>query len=136
MMKKQMDGGFGKNKNYVPFEQLTDTPARLFRMLGNAIGLNAAMWRSLMNDHLRMIHPDDSGTPADVKKARSTSLGNAQDAYFFKHSLTFNKLLEGMKILKVRKVSITFKCELESGKEVELSESIYLRNSKSVEKDE
>ena len=122
--------GVERNKNYVPFDRLTDTPARLFRMVGERIGLNFAMWRSLMTDHLRMIHPDDSGEPKDVKKARSTSFGNAQSAYFFNTGLSFDKLMEGLKILKVRKVTIKLTCELENGRTVEVSETTYLRSAK------
>lgn len=126
--------GVETNKNFVPYDRLTDTPARLFRVIGEKIGLNSAMWRSLMTDHLRMIHPDDSGDPREVRKARSTSFGNAQSAYFFNTGLSFDKLMEGLKILKVKKLTITLTCELENGKVVEAAETTYLRSSKETTK--
>lgn len=126
--------GVETNKNFVPYDRLTDTPARLFRVIGEKIGLNSAMWRSLMTDHLRMIHPDDSGDPREVRKARSTSFGNAQSAYFFNTGLSFDKLMEGLKILKVKKLTITLTCELENGKVVEAAETTYLRSSKDTTK--
>lgn len=126
--------GVETNKNFVPYDRLIDTPARLFRVIGEKIGLNSAMWRSLMTDHLRMIHPDSSGDARDVRKARSTSFGNAQNTYFFSAGLTFDKLMEGLKILKVKKLTITLTCELENGKIVEAAETTYLRSSKDTTK--
>lgn len=125
--------GFEKNKNFIPFDQLTDTPSRIFRMVMDKLQVNGGKWRSLMGDHLRLLHPDDSGPAIEVKKARGTTLGNANQAYFFNKALSFNKLIEGLKILKIRKVTIRFQCELENGEEFEVSEVTLLRSSRSSE---
>lgn len=125
--KEKGTANFGTNKNYIPTEQLTDTPARMFRKVMDKLNVNMAMWKSYMTDHLRFIHPDNSGTSFEVKKARGTSLGNANSAYFFSKTLSFNKLIEGLKILKIRKVTIRLECELETGEKFEISETSYLR---------
>lgn len=124
---KKVDAGFGNNKNYVPPEQLTDAPARLFRQITDRIGLNMSKWTSYMNEHLKAIHPDDSGSPLEVKKARGTSLGNANQAYFYSKGLSFNKLLEGLKIIRLRRVTIRLECEMESGETFDVSETCWLR---------
>lgn len=128
--KERGTANFGTNKNYIPTEQLTDTPARLYRKILDKLGMNMAMWKSYMTDHLRFIHPDDSGTPMEVKKARGTSLGNANSAYFFSKTLSFNKLIEGLKIIKVKRVTVKIEYELETGDVYEVSETSYLRPSR------
>lgn len=119
--------GFERNKNFVPEEQLTDTPSRLLRKIFKALNMNQSTWSSLMNEYLRWIHPDNSGTPAEVKKARSTTLGNTQSAYFMSKTLSFNKLIAAMKILKFRNVTFTISGETASGEKVTVSETTFLR---------
>ncbi|QDH47191.1 hypothetical protein PQC07_gp045 [Aeromonas phage D3] len=118
--------GFERNKNFVPDEQLTDTPARLFRKISNAMGMNLSKWTSYMGEYLRWLHPEDSGTPLEVKKARSTTLGNAQSAYYYSKSLSFNKLIAGMKILKFKKVTFTITGETATGEVITVSETTFL----------
>lgn len=128
--KKTKNVPFGKNKNYVPLEQLTDTPSRMFRHIMDKMGVNAAKWKSYMDEYLRWIHPDDSGTPLEVKKARGTSLGNAQSAYFCSRTLSFNKLITGLKILKLKRVTFKIECETETGEVFDVSETTILRRSR------
>ena len=129
--KKTKTVPFGKTKNYVPKEQLTDTPSRMFREIMDVMGVNAAKWKSYMDEYLRWIHPDDSGPPLEVKKARGTSLGNAQSAYFCSRTLSFNKLITGLKILKLKRVTFKIECETESGEIFNVSETTILRRSRS-----
>lgn len=106
-----------QNKNFVPYERLTDVPSRLFRNVTEALNINLAKWKTYMDDYLRWIHPDDGADPQEVKKQRSTTFSNIQSALFFSNSLTWNKLLMALKISKVVELEITFKIKTESGEE-------------------
>lgn len=119
--------GFERNKNFVPEEQLTNTPARLLRKIFKAVNLNQNTWVSLMDEYLRWIHPDNSGTPTEVKKARSTTLGNTQSAYFASKTLSFDKLVAAMKILKFKNVTFTISGETATGEKITVSETTFLR---------
>lgn len=124
--RKKATTGFEKNKNFVPVEALTDPPSRLFRKVLTMMGMNLSTWNSYMNEYLRWIHPDGSATPAEVKKMRSTTLGNAQTAYFFSKSLSFNKLIAGFKILKYRRVKFIIEAESATGEVLTVSETVFL----------
>lgn len=116
-----------KNKNFVPTEQLTDIPSRLFRRITEVLNINQAKWRTFMDDYLRWTHPDDSGPAADVKRARSTALGNIQSTLFCSKTLTWNKLLLALKISRVTEVEVSFKIKTESGEEHVIVERTLLR---------
>lgn len=104
-----------KNKNFVPYEQLTDAPSRMFRQILEKLEINQAKWKTYLDDYLRWIHPDNSGPPIEVKRARSTSLGNIQSTLFFSNSLSWNKFLMGLKILKITEADVNIIIATESG---------------------
>lgn len=123
---KATSTGFERNKNFVPVEALTDPPSRLFRAVLKMLGMNQSKWMSYVNEYLRWIHPDGSAPSAELKKMRSTTLGNAQSAYFFSKSLSFNKLIAGYKILKFRRVKFIIEAESPTGEIVTVSETVFL----------
>lgn len=115
-----------KNKNYVPYEQLTDSLARKFREILDKLDINQAKWKTYLDDYLRDIHPDDSGTAIDVKRARSTALGNIQSTLFCSRTLSYNKFLMGLKILKISEVDVDITIKKESGETTTVSEKTIL----------
>lgn len=127
--------GFERNKNFVPDEELTDTPSRLLRKIFRKYGMNLSIWSSLMNDYLRWAHPDKSDEPEVVKKARSTTLGNAQSAYFCSKTLSFNKLIAAMKILKFKSVTFTITGETSTGKQITVSETTFFSRDTVIAED-
>lgn len=129
MNDKKKPAQYVKNKNFVPYEQLTDTPSRAFRKILEKLDINQAKWKTYLDDYLRWTYPDDSG-PADVvKRARSTALGNIQSTLFCSRTLSYNKYLMGLKILKITKVDFSVKVMTESGEEVEVNELTLLRRA-------
>lgn len=125
--KKKSSLTFNKNKNFVPYEQLTDVPSRLFRKIIEVLQINNAKWKTYLDDYLRWTHPDDSGTPAEVKRNRSTALGNLQSTLFYSKNLSWNKLLVGAKVARVSKITATFVIETESGEQHTITETTILR---------
>ncbi|EBY9763894.1 hypothetical protein D5W64_12345 [Salmonella enterica subsp. enterica serovar Saintpaul] len=129
MIDKNKGLSFSKNKNFVPYEQLTDTPSRLFRKIIEVLDINNAKWKTYLDDYLRWQHPDDSGPVAEVKRNRSTALGNLQSTLFYSKNLTWNKLLVALKICRITKIKISLEIETESGEQHTISETTLLRKS-------
>lgn len=129
MIDKNKTVSFSKNKNFIPYEQLTDTPSRLFRKIIDVLEINNAKWKTYLDDYLRWQHPEDSGTPAEVKRNRSTALGNLQSTLFYSKNLTWNKLLVALKICRITKIKISLEIETESGEQHTISETTLLRKS-------
>lgn len=124
------------NKNFVPYEQLTDAPSRQFRKILEALDINQAKWKTYLDEYLRLIHPDGSGPAMDVKRARSTALGNIQSTLFCSRTLSHNKFLMGLKILKIREADIVVTVTKESGETKTVSEkTILLKLPKEVSQD-
>jgi hypothetical protein len=115
-----------KNRNFVPYEQLTDAPSRQFRKILDELDINQAKWKTYLDDYLRAIHPDDSGTAMEVKRARSTALGNIQSTLFCSRTLSHSKFLMGLKILKIREADIAVTVTTESGETTTVSEKTVL----------
>lgn len=105
------------NKNIVPFEKLTDPPSRLFRKIADQIDVTISSWKTYIDDYIRQVHPDDPNSMDRVKKDRSTAIGNVNDTLWMSNKLSFGKMLTGLGILKVKKVTIILKVETESGEE-------------------
>lgn len=126
MNDKKKPAQYIKNKNFVPYEQLTDAPARLFREILEELDINNAKWKTYLDDYLRAMHPDDSGPAIDVKRARSTALGNIQSTLFCSRTLSFNKFLMALKILKVSEADIGITIKRESGEVITVSEKTIL----------
>ncbi|QZA70731.1 hypothetical protein AH04_258 [Erwinia phage AH04] len=118
-----------KNKNFVPYEQLTDAPSRQFRKILDELDINQAKWKTYLDDYLRAIHPDDSGPAMEVKRARSTALGNIQSTLFCSRTLSHNKFLMGLKILKIKEVLMDITVTKESGETKTVSEKTILMKS-------
>lgn len=116
-----------KNKNLVPYEQLTDLPSRTFRKILEELDINQAKWKTYLDDFLRWSYPDDSAPPADVKRARSTALGNIQSTLFCSRTLSYNKFLMGLRILKIRETDLTITVTTESGDIKTVEEKTILR---------
>ena len=91
--------------------------------------INNAKWKTYLDDYLRWQHPEDSGTPAEVKRNRSTALGNLQSTLFYSKNLTWNKLLVALKICRITKIKISLEIETESGEQHTISETTLLRKS-------
>lgn len=112
------------NKTIVPEEKLTDITSRLFRRLAVLLGADSlAIWKSYLDDYIRGLCPDDVTRMEAVKKERSTAIGNINDTFWMSTKLSFNKMITGLKILKIRKVTVTIKVETTSGKEYVVEET-------------
>lgn len=120
---------FQKNiKRFVPDEDLRNTPARLFRQLINKLDINLSKWNCLLRDYLKWtIQTKD---PEKARSERSTEAGNIKTTYFMSNTLTFNKLIEGMSILKFVKCKITIEGIDREGNVTVVSETINIRSSK------
>lgn len=127
--------GFVKNRNFVPYEQLTDVPSRMYRKVIEKLGINQAKWKTYLDDYLRWLHPDDSAPANEVKRARSTALGNIQSTLFCSKTLTWNKFLTGLKIQKVSELEVVFRFKTESGEQIEIEEKIILQKERKSEED-
>lgn len=125
-----------KNKNFVPYEQLTDAPSRQFRKILEKLDINQAKWKTYLDEYLRLMHPDDSGPAMEVKRARSTALGNIQSTLFCSRTLSHNKFLMGLKILKVKEVDMIVTVTKESGEAQTVSEkTILFKHPREVSQD-
>lgn len=98
---------------YVEDDKLQDTPSRLFRRLINKLDMNPRKWQMYLRDYLDWVI-----TTTDREKAKAdriTRAGNIKDTYFQKPTLTFNKLLEGLSILRMKSCVITITVTDEEG---------------------
>lgn len=111
------------NKTIVPFERLTDVTSRLFRRLTTEMEITVSSWKTYIDDYIRLLHPDEPERMDGVKKERSTTIGNINDTLWMSNKLSFSKMITGLNILKVRKITITLKVETESGKEYVVEET-------------
>lgn len=136
MNEKKKNLQYVKNRNFVPYEQLTDTPSRLFRRILDELDINQAKWKTYLDDYLRSIHPDNSGPAMEVKRARSTALGNIQSTLFCSRTLSYNKFLMGLKILKVSETDVNITVKKESGEIKEVAEkTILLKQPRNIPQD-
>lgn len=117
---------FSKRKNYVRDEDVQDTPSRLFRSIIRAKGVDASSWKTYLDGFLRIMIPDNPKDIEGVKKDRSTALGNLNDALWSKPTLTFNKLITGLQILKYNKVTITITAVNDDGSTQVVKEEVIL----------
>lgn len=125
----QMDGISHK---YVPDNQLHDAPARLFREILKKMSMNPRKWTAYLRDYLDYVVTTED--PNRAKIERVTRQGNIKDTYFQKHTLTFNKLLEGLSILRMQSCKITITVIDENGEPFEVSENIRVVGSTRLNK--
>lgn len=125
----QMDGISHK---YVPDNQLHDAPARLFREILKKMSMNPRKWAAYLRDYLDYVVTTED--PNRAKIERVTRQGNIKDTYFQKHTLTFNKLLEGLSILRMQSCKITIAVVDENGEVFEVSENIRVVGSTRLNK--
>lgn len=108
------------SKKFVSDDQLYDPPARLFRMLLRRVAGTPHKWRMYLRDYLDWIVTTEN--PERAKNERLTRQGNIKDTYFQKNNLSFNKMLEGMSILRMRSCEVILRVVDENGEIIELSD--------------
>lgn len=119
---------------FIPDNELQDPVAILFRKLLKACRVNVSKWSVLLNSHLRWeINEKD---PKKAKVMRTNHLGNIKTTYFETPTLTFQKLLAGISILKFKKCEIILRVTDHEGNVTEVSESIRIASSKDSDKEE
>lgn len=120
------------SQRYVEDKELRDAPARLYRQILNKMDMNPRKWAMYLRDYLNYVV-----TVTDREKAKNeriTRTGNIKDTYFQKPTLTFNKLLEGLSILKQEKCEIILRVTDEDGNVIEVSEEIRIVGADRKEK--
>jgi hypothetical protein len=108
------------SQKYVEDDQLQDIPARLFRKLLKKMDMNPRKWVNYLRDYLDWVITTKD--PDKAKADRITRTGNIKDTYFQKPTLTFNKLLEGVSILRMESCEITITVRDTEGNEYVVSE--------------
>lgn len=110
------------SNNYVEDNQLRDTPARLFRKILNAMGMNPSMWTKLLREYLGWVVTTKDREKA--KKERIHQTGNLKTTYFQSPTLTFGKLLAGLSILQMKECEIIIRVTDKDGEVIEVSERL------------
>jgi hypothetical protein len=118
------------SQKYVEDHELRDTPAILYRKLLKKLDMNPRKWGNYLRDYLDWVV-----TTVDRDKAKAeriTKQGNIKDTYFQKPTLTFNKLLEGLSILRMKTCKIKLIIEDEDGNIYEVEETIRIMGNPRV----
>lgn len=111
-------------------QELRDIPSKLFRKILNVLNINNDKWVSYLNEHIKWEVPEDPKGFKVTKEKRSTAASNYISTFFKKKTLTFNKLLTGLSILKIRKIKVTIEIEDRDGKHHSVSEEYIVKSSK------
>lgn len=111
-------------KNQIHRDNLTDITSRLFREITEKLDIETSSWKTYLDDYIRKLHPDNLDDMETVKRDRSTTIGNVNDTFWQRPTLSFKKLLTGLYILKAKKVRFTIDVEFHSGKKVSVSEEM------------
>lgn len=114
------------SQKYVPDDFLADAPARLFRQILHKMDMDVHKWSSYLRNYLEWMVPASKGERDKVKSDRTTRTGNIKDTYFQKDTLTLNKFLEGLSILRMRSCEIIIRATDENGKVIEVSEVLMI----------
>jgi len=109
---------------YVPDDLLIDAPARLFRALINKLEMNPQKWGNYLRHYLDWSIPSAGKTPEKLKSERGTRVGNIKETFFQKDSMTHNKLMEGLSILRMRSCELIMRVKDEDGNIIEVSDII------------
>lgn len=110
------------SKKYVEDEELRDAPARLYRKILNEMEMDPQKWNSYLRDYLEWAITIEDREQA--KADRITKAGNIKETYFQKNTLTFNKLLEGLSILRMDECEIILRVKDSEGVTYEVGEKI------------
>lgn len=112
---------------YIEDRDLYDPPARLFRSTLRAMGVNLSKWNCFLAEHLRWSITTTDKTEA--KKQRTNAVGNIKSAYFMTPTLSFNKLLAGLSILKIQECEVVLRMKDHKGEYHEVSEKFKISSS-------
>lgn len=118
------------NKTIVDTKRVTDITSRLFRRIAEQMEIDVSSWKTYIDDYIRELHPDDPSRMDAVKKERGTAIGNINDTLWMSTKLSFNKMVTGFRILKIRKMTVILKVETESGKEYVVEETTNITNKR------
>lgn len=110
------------SKKYVEDEELRDAPARLYRKILNEMEMDPRKWNNYLRDYLEWAITIEDREQA--KADRITKAGNIKETYFQKNTLTFNKLLEGLSILRMEECEIILRVKDSEGVTYEVGEKI------------
>lgn len=123
-------------KKQIPKEDLTDIPSKLWRGITDSIVVTEASWKTYLDDYIRNLHPDRPDKMEAIKRERSWTVGNINEALWQRPTLTFKKLLTGLFILKAVSMKVTIEVELKSGKKVIVTEENNFLESSAAKMDE
>lgn len=118
---------------YVEDHELLDVPSRLYRGLLNKLKMNPHKWGSYLRDYLDWVVVNKD--PNKAKLERTTRQGNIKDTYFQKNTLSFNKMLEGLSIVRMQDVEIIMRVTDENGDKHEVSEKIKILSQSRLNND-
>lgn len=110
------------SKKYVPDDKLQDEPAILFRKLLAKLNMEPRKWGMYLRDYLDWVVTTED--PQKAKTERITRQGNIKETYFQKPTLTFNKFLEGLSILRMKSCKITIELLDENDEIIKVEETI------------
>lgn len=113
---------------YVKDEDLLDTPARLFRAVQNRMGMNPMMWTKMLREYLE--HAVVMKDKEKEKKTRADQAGNFKTVFFNNPTLTFNKLLQGLSILQIKKCEFILRVTTMEDEVIEVGETCIIKNCK------
>lgn len=112
---------------FIPDHELRDPIAILFRKLLRVTNVNVSKWTTLLNSHLKWeINEKD---PVKAKKMRGHQVGNIKSTFFKSYELTFQKLLAGLSILRMKECEIILRVKDHEGNVTEVSEKIRIASS-------
>ncbi|CAG27274.1 hypothetical protein PPEV_gp180 [Pseudomonas phage EL] len=117
---------------FVRDEELRDPPARLFRAILNKVVPTPHKWKNYLRDYLEYVVT--TRDPQRAKTERITRQGNIKATYFQSYTLTFQKLLEGLSILRMKSCRIIIEVVDEHGEILTVEETIRIVEKKRLEK--
>lgn len=115
------------SNRYVEDRDLKDPPSRLFRSLMREMGLTAPELIVYINDYLKWeVDIDD---PKRANEQRTNVRGNIKTSYFNSDTMTMPKLLNGLSILKAKRVTFVMITEFHDRPDVEVRETIKIHSA-------
>lgn len=124
-----------KGKEVTPESELTDTPSRLYRKIFKQLGMTIEGWATYMDDWAKKTFPDKQDDMLSVKTSRSTMIGNLTKEIWHSNSLTFNKFIQALAILKIKRIRISIQVTTDDDKQYSSSEEFIVPKPRIREKD-